>query len=288
MGVLKETAPAKVNLTLRVLARRDDGFHDIESFTAFARVGDELELEPGPALSLTVRGPGAEAVGDSADNLVLRAARALARHVPGLTTGHFTLTKNLPVAAGLGGGSSDAAAALRLLARANGIAPDDSRLFAAAAATGSDVPVCLDPRARIMQGRGERLGPPLALPVLPCVLVNPGVAVPTAEVFAALGLQPGMPGPGAGQGSFAAETGDWLAALRASDNDLAAPARRLAPVIGEVEQALAETEGVELVRMSGSGATVFGLYRDGRTAHEAARRLKAQHPGWWIATTELA
>src|SRR5215472_2960863 len=150
-----EKAPAKVNLTLRVLGRRADGYHDIESLVAFAGVGDALTFTPSGALALAVGGPTAAAAGDVADNLVLKAARALGERVEGLKLGRFTLSKRLPVSAGLGGGSADAAAALRLLARANRLAPDDPRLMQAARNTGADVPVCLDPRARLMRGIGD-------------------------------------------------------------------------------------------------------------------------------------
>ena len=193
-----EKAPAKVNLTLRVLGRRADGYHELESLVAFAGVGDALTFAPGDALTLTVSGPTAPAAGDSADNLVLKAARALAERIAGLTLGRFALSKRLPVAAGLGGGSADAAAALRLLAQANGIALDDPRLMQAAQATGADVPVCLDPRPRLMRGVGDVLSAPLDLPRLFAVLINPGVAVSTREVFAALNLPPAAPPAQAG------------------------------------------------------------------------------------------
>ena len=183
-----EKAPAKINLTLRVLGRRADGYHELESLVAFAGVGDALTFAPGGALTLAVSGPTAQAAGDNADNLVLKAARALAGRIAGLTLGGFALSKRLPVAAGLGGGSADAAAALRLLARANGVALDDPRLMQAAQATGSDVPVCLDPKPRLMRGVGDVLSAPLDLPRLFAVLVNPGVAVSTRDVFAALNL----------------------------------------------------------------------------------------------------
>ncbi len=181
---LVENAPAKINLTLRVVRRRDDGYHDIESLVAFADFGDTLSLSRGQELTLTVRGPSAAAAGEGADNLVLKAARALAERVPGLVLGAFELEKNLPAAAGLGGGSADAGAALRLLAQANGLARDDPRLYAAARATGADVPVCLDAQARVMRGIGDLLSAPLSLPPLPVVLVNPGVALSTKAVFA--------------------------------------------------------------------------------------------------------
>ena len=188
-GELAEFAPAKVNLTLHVLGRRADGYHEIESLVAFAGIGDRLTFRPAERLELAVSGPTATAAGASDDNLVLKAAHALAARVDGLRLGHFMLDKQLPVAAGLGGGSSDAAAALRLLAQVNGLSLDDERVRAAAQATGADVPVCLDPRARMMRGIGEILSDPMTLPELPAVLVNPGVAVPTRDVFAALGAR---------------------------------------------------------------------------------------------------
>src|SRR5215470_2715447 len=209
-----EPAPAKVNLTLRVLGRRADGYHDIESLVAFAGVGDELGFTPGGALALAVSGPTARASGEVADNLVLKAARALAERVPGLQTGHFSLSKRLPVAAGLGGGSADAAAALRLLARANRIALDDTRLADAARATGADVPVCLDPRARVMRGIGEVLSPPINLPPLPTVLVNPGVPLATKDVFAAFARM-GSPKPGSAFDAAAVSGASVEAALAA-------------------------------------------------------------------------
>ncbi len=179
--LLEEVAPAKVNLTLRVLGRRADGYHELESLVAFADVADRLALAPGRGLTLAVRGPNAAQAGADADNLVLKGANALAGLIPGLTLGAFALEKKLPVAAGIGGGSTDAAAALRLLARANNLAGDDPRVYAAARATGADVPVCLDPRTRLMRGIGEQLSAPLKLPSLDAVLVNPGVAVATKD-----------------------------------------------------------------------------------------------------------
>jgi 4-diphosphocytidyl-2-C-methyl-D-erythritol kinase len=282
-------APAKVNLTLHVLGRRTDGWHELDSVVAFAGCCDGLAFEPAETLSLTIDGPTASAAGPTDDNLVLRAARALAERVPRLRLGRFHLLKALPVAAGLGGGSSDAAAALRALAAANGLAPDDDRLFAAAAAVGADVPVCLDPRARHMAGRGERLGPALRLPPLPAVLANPGAAVATPAVFAALGLEPGAsldapPAPRLEAGSDAARA---LEALKAGRNDLQASATRLAPAIGDTLDALARLDGARLVRMSGSGATCFALFDDRHAAARAARALARAHPGWWVRATYL-
>ena len=279
-----EKAPAKINLTLRVLCRRADGYHDIESLVAFAGVGDALTFTPGDDLALTVGGPTAAAAGDVADNLVLKAARALAERVAGVRLGRFTLSKRLPVAAGLGGGSADAAAALRLLARANALAPDDPRLSQAARATGADVPVCLDPRPRRMRGIGDVLSDPLDLPRLFAVLVNPGVAVATADVFAALAAPP------AGQSAPAAQPlgpAPLLAEIAGGRNDLEAPAIELEPAIADVLAVLRKLPGCRLARMSGSGPTCFGLFDSSRAASAAGRTLRVGYPAWWVRATVL-
>jgi 4-diphosphocytidyl-2-C-methyl-D-erythritol kinase len=279
-----EKAPAKVNLTLCVLGRRADGYHDIQSLVAFAAVGDALTFKPGDDLALTVGGPTAAAAGDVADNLVLKAARTLAERVAGVRLGRFTLSKRLPVAAGLGGGSADAAAALRLLARANALSPDDPRLMQAARATGADVPVCLDPRPRRMRGIGDILSDPLNLPRLFAVLVNPGVAVATADVFAALAAPP------AGQSVPAAEPlgpAALLAEIAGGRNDLEAPAIELEPAIADVLAVLRKLPGCRLARMSGSGPTCFGLFDSSRAASAAARTLRVGYPAWWVRATAL-
>ncbi|MFS8037620.1 4-(cytidine 5'-diphospho)-2-C-methyl-D-erythritol kinase [Xanthobacter sp. AM11] len=288
MEPLRARAPAKINLTLRVEGRRADGFHDLASLVAFAGAGDLVTLDPARPLSLTVTGPTAAAAGPDADNLVLRAAAAFAGEVPGARLGAFLLEKRLPVAAGLGGGSSDAAAALRLLARLNGLPLDDPRLVAAARATGSDVPVCLDPRARMMSGVGDRLSAPLDLPVLPAVLVNCGVAVPTAGVFRALGLAPGqaLAGPSHPR-TLPGTPAGLIAAIRAVPNDLEPPATGLAPAILDAMARLAAAPEVRLVRMSGSGATVFAVTDTCRTAAAVARRVLAAEPRWWVKPTIL-
>ncbi|GJE38464.1 4-(cytidine 5'-diphospho)-2-C-methyl-D-erythritol kinase [Methylobacterium persicinum] len=289
MTLLTDRAPAKVNLTLHVLGRRPaDGYHVLESLVAFAGTADRLTLRPEAALSLTVSGPTAGPAGPDDDNLVLRAARGLAERVPGLKFGAFHLVKRLPVAAGIGGGSSDAAAALRLLARLNALAIDHPAVVAAARDTGADVPVCLDPRARMMCGAGEDVGPALGLAPLPAILINPGVPVPTAPVFKALGLGVGQTLPGAGHPAIPAgsENDEVLAVLAPARNDLEGPAQMVAPVIGDCLAAL-RRENCRLARMSGSGATVFGLFGDRHEAVAAARRLRAAHPEWWIAPTYL-
>ena len=285
---MAEFAPAKVNLTLHVLGRRADGYHEIESLVVFADVGDRLTFAPGGPLELAVRGPTAAAAGEADGNLVFKAARALADRVPGLRLGRFELDKQLPVAAGLGGGSSDAAAALRLLGRVNALPLDDERLYAAAAATGADVPVCLDPRPRMMRGVGEILSAPIALPKLPVVLVNPGVAVATRDVFAALAA-PALSAPVTPENLVppGARAESLLSALELRRNDLEAPAIALQPVIADVLAALRAFPACRLARMSGSGATCFGLFATPDAAQDIARDLKNAHAGWWVTATML-
>jgi 4-diphosphocytidyl-2-C-methyl-D-erythritol kinase len=285
---LVEEGRAKVNLTLRVIGRRVDGYHDLESLVAFADCADRLTLAPGPELKLNTTGLLAGDCGETSDNLVLRAALTLAERVPGLKLGEFTLDKVLPVAAGIGGGSADAAAALRLLARLNGLALDDPRLLEVALLTGADVPVCLVSRASDMTGVGESLLP-LALPKMPCVLVNPRVPVATKDVFAALGLRNGELLVGASdvlQSRAWPEDGasleDWVEALAENSNDLEAPAARIQPVISEVLSALNATNGAWLARMSGSGATCFAIYENTAEAERAAQKLRQDHPKWWV------
>ncbi len=286
---LTTRARAKVNLTLRVLGRRADGYHELESLVAFAGVGDALSLEPGPEPGLTIGGPRGEGLATDDGNLILRAARALADDTRPLRSGRFHLVKRLPVASGIGGGSADAAGALRLLARLNGLAPDDPALLRAAESVGADVPVCLDSRARIMAGIGERLGPPLPLPPLFALLVNPGVPVETVAVFKALGLRAGEAGPGAGTSASAVPetTAGMIAFLAESGNDLEAPARRVAPVLGSVLTHLRALPGCRLARMSGSGATCFALFDDCRQSAAAGSALARAQPGWWVKATVL-
>jgi 4-diphosphocytidyl-2-C-methyl-D-erythritol kinase len=280
-------APAKVNLTLRIRGRRLDGYHALESLVAFAPFGDELTFWPGAPLGLTVTGPTAADSGPLADNLVLRAVRAAAERIEGLRLGRFALLKQLPAGAGLGGGSADAAAALRFIAAANGLSLDDPRLREAARVTGADIPVCLDPRPRIMRGIGDILSSPLDLPRLGLLIVHPGIAVATAPVFRALGLVPGQ-GLEAGQdtegppvtvprGSEA-----LLAWLGNAGNDLEAPALAIAPPIADVLAAIAALPGCRLARMSGSGSACFGLFAAGEGTAAAARQLAALYPNWWV------
>ena len=286
MAALVELAPAKVNLTLAVLGRRADGYHLLDSLVVFAGIADRLTFAPGPALSLNVRGETAEQAGPLDDNLVLKAARGLASEVPGLELGRFTLEKRLPVAAGLGGGSSDAAAALRLLARANRRKPDSAPFLKVAPRIGADVPVCLDPRPRRMRGIGEALSAPLNMPKLAAVMVNPGVAVPTRDVFMELGLKPGGPVRRAAPARALPRGVEAFAEyLLKHGNDLEAPAIEVQPVIARVLRDIRESKGCLLARMSGSGATCFGIFESPRAANAAAKNLAAAQPKWWVKAT---
>lgn len=275
--MIVETAPAKINLALHVRARRDDGYHEIETLFAFLRDGDELRLAPGPA-SFAIEGPFGAALAAEGDNLVTRAAASFARAFGVANEGAFTLDKHLPVASGIGGGSADAAAALRALAQRHRIVIDDPRLFACADALGSDVPACLLGRSALGRGRGEQLEPLGGLTDMPVLLVNPGVAVSTGAVFAAWdGIDRGPIGDG-----------DLLERALLGRNDLEAPARSIAPVIGEALALLGDTKGTRLVRMSGSGATCFALYEDAGSRSEAAETVRRAQPGWWCLESTLA
>lgn len=280
---LLEKASAKINLSLRVLGRRADGYHEIESLVAFADVADVLRLQGGAEDRLEITGPFASKSGPAADNLVLKALGALRGRVDGLKAGRFLLEKNLPVAAGIGGGSADAAAAFRLLARSNNIALTDPRLMTAARSVGADVPVCLDPRSRIMRGIGDVLSEPLDLPRLPAVLANPGVALSTRDVFGNFAGQKGRCDLAEVPAGFEALI-ELLAQLK---NDLTEAAIACVPAIGEVLEGLRASAGNKLVRMSGSGPTCFALFSSSDEAATAAKRLKSEHEKWWVCATTI-
>lgn len=270
-------APAKVNLALHVIGRRADGYHLLDSLVAFADVGDRVSAERAEGLSLTVTGPEAAGVPAGPDNLVLRAAALM----PGAGAA-LTLVKALPAASGLGGGSSDAAAALRVMARLHGRPMPPA---AAVLALGADVPVCLRPGSARMRGIGEAVVPLPPLPPVWAVLANPRVPVPTPAVFAALDRRENPPMPEAlPRWRDAADLARWLCGMR---NDLEAPARALCPAVAEVLAALAATTGALMVRMSGSGATCLALYAAPAAAEAAASALRAARPGWWIAACRL-
>ncbi len=286
MTQLEEHAPAKLNLTLHVLGRRPDGYHELDSLVAFASCGDRLTLAPGLDLSVTTTGPFATDIPDG--NLVIKAARLAAEAQPGLKLGAFTLEKNLPVAAGLGGGSSDAAAALRLIARANPRLASSVDWPAIAARCGADVPVCRLGTAARMQGLGERVTPVGPLAGLGCVLVNPRVPLSTPEVFKALAAPPLRQPHGDEPWPRDLSSGDALLDfVRSGRNDLEPPARRLCPAIGPVLERLASSLGVSLARMSGSGPTCFALTANFDLARQVARRLSDSEPGWWVAPAAL-
>lgn len=290
---LSRLAPAKINLFLHVTGRRDDGYHNLESLVVFAQdpaACDRVTATPADAISLAIEGPQAAhltAAGD--DNLVLRAAALLQPmnlQTGGARGAALTLSKTLPVASGIGGGSSDAAAALHCLRALWQIALDDDAISRAALKLGADVPACLYGRAVLMQGIGEQFSAPPSLPPFWLVLVNPGVALATRDVFAALAGQFGPPREGFAALERRAESAADLAILlRARRNDLEAPARFLAPEIDPVLAALKAQAGCLLARMSGSGATCFGLFATQKDADFAARNIGRAQPKWWVAAT---
>jgi len=278
---MQEIARAKLNLSLRVRGRRADGYHELESLVVFAQLGDTLTVVPAGDLRLSLTGPFASQLAAENDNLVLRAAYALQAVSVGSQGAHLILEKNLPIASGMGGGSADAAAALRALRTLWNVEISDAELHTIALKLGADVPVCLQSRPAIMRGIGERIVPLAALPSFWMVLINPGVGISTADIFRRLNAR-----------TFTGEDGDatptlggleeLLAWLKDNPNDLQAPAISLAPVIGHVLQALQSAGICRLARMSGSGATCFGLFASEKDAATAAQRLSSDHPDWWI------
>jgi 4-diphosphocytidyl-2-C-methyl-D-erythritol kinase len=276
-ATLGEAAPAKINLFLHVLGRRADLYHLLDSLVVFAGAADFLGAEPADFLSLSLSGPFGAALAVEEDNLVLRAGRALAESAGIVPAARLTLDKNLPIASGIGGGSADAAAALRLLARLWHIDLPPEKLSSVALTLGADVPVCLQGKPARMGGVGEVLRPAPALPECGLLLVNPGVGVATQAVFRARA------------GAFSAPAilpAAWPdAAAMAADlsflkNDLQIPAIGLCPVIAEVLDAIGRTQDCLLARMSGSGATCFGLFADCAAAERAAARLGGRN--WWV------
>lgn len=283
--MLTETAYAKVNLALHVRRRRADGYHEIESLFAFARDGDVLTAQdalPG-VIALTIDGPFAAGLDSGEGNLVVKAGRALGAWTGSGRTGgrgaYLHLTKHLPVASGIGGGSADAAAALRLLVQLWGLDIPAGDLVAIALSLGSDVPACVHSLTQRVGGRGETLeaAAPAGIEGLPMLLVNPGVPVSTGPVFAGW--------DGVDRGPL--EASDLPGIIAYGRNDLQAPAIAIAPVIAEVLGALEICEGVKLGRMSGSGATCFALFDDAGACAFAASALRAAQPGWWVMETEI-
>ena len=287
---LTEPAPAKVNLYLHLTGRRDDGYHLLDSLVVFAGIGDTLTAAPAETLSLHVAGPFAAGLAGEPDNLVLRAARALAAEA-GVTVGaHLVLDKHLPVASGIGGGSADAAAALRLIASANRGALSETAMAAIAARLGSDVTVCLANRPSLMTGRGEAVEPVGNFPACGVLLANPGIPLPAASVYAELradDLRAPMLLGGDGPPDFHGDFVQLLVYALPRLNDLEAPAARLVPEIREVLAALLALDGPRLARMSGSGPTCFALFATEAEAASAGARLAAEFPYWWVAASAL-
>ena len=278
MSYFSEFAPAKVNLHLHVVGRRADGYHLLDSLVVFAGVGDWVSVERADDLTLSVTGPFAAELGEEADNLVLRAARSLAFQAEIKPSGRIVLEKNLPVASGVGGGSADAAATLRLLSRVWAIDLDADTLDAIARDLGADVPVCLLCQPSIIFDTGVKVVPAPLLPALGLVLINPGVAVSTPAVFRARTgpFSAAAPLPATGW----TDVDDLVGTLAAAGNDLEPPALALTPSVASVLAALADMPGCRLARMSGSGATCFGIFATPEAARDAVSQLS--RPGWWV------
>lgn len=286
-GPVVEVARAKLNLDLLVLGRRPDGYHELDSLVVFAELGDRLTFEPAEGLSLEATGPFSPGLPAPEDDIVLRAARLLLDEMNPTRGGggaRIRLEKNLPVAAGIGGGSADAAAALRGLNRLWGLGLDEAALRELGLGLGADVPVCAYGRPARLRGAGERLDPVRGLPEIPLVLANPRRPLPTGRVFA--GLDPDLPRPPRDEGLPARASLPRLVAwLTSTRNDLEASAIALEPAVDEALGLLRAEPDCHVARMSGSGATCFGVFPHGDAAESAAERLRAARPGWWFAAT---
>jgi 4-diphosphocytidyl-2-C-methyl-D-erythritol kinase len=275
-------APAKINLALHVVGRRSDGYHLLESLSVFAQFADRLSVESSGEDRFHVHGPKAAEVPAGEDNLVLRARDALRRRFPAAASPvSIALEKNLPAAAGLGGGSSDAAAAMLALARLWRLPAGMNELQDIGLALGADLPMCIERRPLVARGVGEQLQPLPQFPALPMVLANPGVGVSTPAVFGALARRDNPPLPEVPRFADSAAVAAWLAGTR---NDLTEPALAYAPPIADALDAL-DRQGAMLARMSGSGATCFGLFREMADAEQAATQLGAERPDWFVVAT---
>ena len=289
METWTEPAPAKTNLYLHVLGRRSDGYHLLDSLVAFASIGDRVAVSAAGGFAFAVEGPYAAGVPTGDDNLVVRAAHAYASHIGRPLDAHVTLTKMLPPASGIGGGSADAAAVIRALATLWGTDVASPAVLALCLALGADVPVCLHGRATHFAGIGETLGPDIDLPRLPAVLINPGRPVSTPAVFKARATQsPNSWSPAQQVDKPGADVEAMADALTSRRNDLEAAAIGLCPVIDTVLAALKATEGCRLARMSGSGATCFGLFATEDAAARGAERIGAERPDWWVRACVLS
>jgi 4-diphosphocytidyl-2-C-methyl-D-erythritol kinase len=283
--LVRHAAPAKLNLYLHVLGRREDGYHRLDSLVAFADIADTVTARTAPALSLEITGPFAGALqGDPRENLVWRAAVALAERAGIEPKAAITVEKNLPVASGIGGGSSDAAAALKALGELWRLDLGERKFQGLAQSLGADVPVCLFGDTAWLGGIGEAVAPAPTLPPCGVALVNPGLSLATSAVFKARVGAFSVPARFETPPADAAALARLLEARR---NDLAAPAVALVPEIARVLRALEAEPGALIARMSGSGATCFALFAGEDAAHASAQRLSAAHPGWWVAAGKL-
>ena len=288
-GGIREQARAKVNLTLHVLGKRPDGYHELDSLVVFADLCDELTFTPAPEDSLSIEGPFAAAL--EGENLILKAKRAVIGWLGREIAGHFHLHKNIPVAAGVGGGSSDAAAAIRILLRAYGEPDSADSYVEKSAAVGADVPVCLYNRAAWMRGLGERVSPAPNLAPLPAILVNPRIKVPTPAVFKHLGAGPYRPDEAWLSPLTEADLSSpekAAAALKHGRNDLEPPAAAIEPAVERTLDAIRRQQGCLLARLSGSGPTCFGLFPTQENANSAAGALAREYPAWWVAAVMLS
>ncbi len=285
---LKETAPAKVNLSLRIRGRRaGDGYHELSSLVGFASAADQLFLNPGPGFNIKVVGPFWQSI--VGDNLVYNVGRALMQEYQMQDFGDLVLQKNLPVAAGLGGGSADAGAFIRLFARVAGVSFSQEDIKSFGARFGADVPVCVLSKPAMMYGIGDVLEPVERFPSLGILLVNPGVSVSTGVVFESLAAPEITRGFAHQEGALAFASGDELVAyMQKEPNDLTLPAQKLAPEIETVLHTLKALQGCSIARLSGSGATCFGLFEDENSAQQAAQFLQAKHRGWWVSAGKLS
>ena len=281
---IRQPAPAKLNLTLHVTGKRADGYHELDSLVAFADLRDTISVRPAAEISLNIEGPFAEILNEEPDNLVLKAARALAAAAGVATGAAITLTKRLPVAGGIGGGSADAAATLRALAELWNLDLTAPEYDGLAMALGADVPVCLAGRAAYMAGAGERLDPAPQLPPAALVLANPMRPLSTKAVFDALGGRFGSADRFERAPADASELADLLATRR---NNLNEPARQCLPEIGTVLDELSAAPGALLSRMSGSGATCFALFVGDAEAKHAVGGIAAAHADWWVRAGRL-
>lgn len=277
-------APAKINLYLHITGKRDDGYHLLESLVAFADCGDQVSVAPSNELRLTIDGPFSEDLSTNSDNLVIKAAQHLAKFAGIAANADIILTKELPVASGIGGGSADAAATLYALSELWGVSASARDLLGLAEKLGADVPVCLKGFTSIVTGVGEKIIHGIKLPKLWAVLVSPNKSVSTTEVFAKYQEEFSITQPFKEKPQSAKELANFLSDYR---NDLTSAAIRVAPIIQEVLKAVERTEGQLLTRLSGSGATCFALFETKIAANAATRELQAQHPKWWVKAISL-